>query len=278
VIFGRRYTHLTPREKPEAKKELWVKCEHCGKIVYEKKWKENLKICPHCQFCSRMTAAERIAQLTDADTFRELWPNLLSGDPLRFVGQKSYEEKLREDMKATGLKEALLTGEAKIGGCPVGFAALDPNFIMGSMGSVVGEKFMRLCEWCVEKKAPLVSVSGGGGGARMYEGVLALMQMAKTACAVSKLKERGVPYLSVLTDPTMGGVAASFAFLGDITIAEPKALIGFAGPRVIEQTIRQKLPAGFQRSEFLFDHGMIDLVVERKELKAALAKLLKVVG
>lgn len=276
MIFRKRYTRITPREKPEAKKELWVKCERCGKIVYEKKWKENLKVCPVCHFYSRMTAWERISQLTDPDSFQERWPNLVSDDPLKFVGIKSYQEKIKEEMVRTGLKEALVTGEAKIENYPVGFSVLDPHFIMGSMGSVVGEKFVRMAELCLEKKIPLVSVSGGGGGARMYEGVLSLMQMAKTAAAVSRLKKEGILYVSVLTDPTMGGVAASFAFLGDILIAEPKALIGFAGPRVIEQTIRQKLPPGFQSAEFLFEHGMVDLIVERKELRPTLQKIMRI--
>ena len=274
MIFRKRYTSITPKERPEVKKDLWVKCEGCGKLVYEKKWKENLKVCQHCGAYGRLTARERIDQLADPGTFKEWWPDVLSGDPLGFTGAKAYGEKLKEDMRRTGLNEALVTGAAKIGGQPAGLAVLDAHFIMGSMGSVVGEKFARACEACIEEQMPLVSVSGGGGGARMYEGVLSLMQMAKTSAAVGRLREEGVLYVSVLTDPTMGGVAASFALLGDIHIAEPNALIGFAGPRVIEQTIRQKLPAGFQRSEFLFKRGMVDLVVERKDLRSTLERLL----
>ncbi len=277
MIFRKRYASLTPREKPEAKKELWVKCEHCGKIIYEKKWKELLKVCPYCKAYGRLTAGERIEQLADPGSFRELWPDIISADPLQFVGVRSYVDKLKEDMLRTNLKEAMVVGEAKIGGFPTCLAILDPHFIMGSMGSVVGEKFARICELCLEKKTPLVSVSGGGGGARMYEGALSLMQMAKTAAAVWRLHSSGLVYISVLTDPTMGGVAASFAFLGDIILAEPKALIGFAGPRVIEQTIRQKLPPGFQSSEFLYQRGMIDLIVERKDLKSTISRILDII-
>ena len=276
MIFRRQYTHLIPKEKLEIKKDLWVKCESCGKMVYEKKWKENLKVCPFCSCYSRLTANDRISFLVDSGTFQERWPNLLSTDPLKFKGIKSYAAKIREDMEKTGLKEALVVGEAKIEGFPVVLTVLDSHFIMGSMGSVVGEKFTRACELCIEKKTPLVSVSGGGGGARMYEGMFSLMQMAKTSSAVGAMKKEGILYVSILTDPTMGGVAASFAFLGDIIIAEPNALIGFAGPRVIEQTIRQKLPHGFQRSEFLFKQGMIDLVVERKRIKTTIEKILRI--
>ena len=277
MIFRRRkYTTLTPKEKPEIRKELWVKCEHCGKLVYEKKWKENFKICPSCNSYSRLTAMERIALLADPGSFREHWKTLFSADPLRFVGVKSYEEKIHEEMRITGLQEALVAGEARISEYPVILSVLDPHFIMGTMGSVVGEKYLRACELAVERKVPLVSVSGGGGGARMYEGMLSLMQMAKTSAAVGRLKKAGVLYISILTDPTMGGVAASFAFLGDITLSEPNALIGFAGPRVIEQTIRQKLPPGFQRSEFLYKHGMIDLIVSRKEMRGTLQKILSI--
>jgi len=276
MIFRRRYTPITPKERPEVKKDLWVKCPECGKLVYEKKWKENLKVCPQCGAYGRLTWRERIDLLADRDSFTEWWPNLVSADPLGFKGVKSYEEKIREDMRRTGLKEALVAGEARIEGHTVCLAVLDAHFIMGSMGSVVGEKFCRACEACAERRIPLVAVSGGGGGARMYEGVLSLMQMAKTSAAVARLADAGVLYISVLTDPTMGGVAASFALLGDIILAEPKALIGFAGPRVIEQTIRQKLPHGFQRSEFLFKKGMVDIVVERRELRHTLARILTV--
>ncbi|MCD6408341.1 acetyl-CoA carboxylase carboxyltransferase subunit beta [bacterium] len=277
MIFRKKYVHISPKEKPDIKKDMWIKCENCGKLVYKKKWLENLKVCPECGLYSRMTAEERIKMIADEGTFKEKWPYMMSDDPLQFKGVKSYKEKLKEEIKKTGKREAMIVGECKIGGISSVIAVLDAHFIMGSMGSVVGEKFTRACEYAIENSLSLVSISGGGGGARMYEGVISLMQMAKTSAAVGKMKKAGLLYISVLTDPTMGGVAASFALLGDIIIAEPKALIGFAGPRVIEQTIRQKLPPGFQRSEFLFERGMIDLIVERKKLKETIIKILKIV-
>jgi len=276
MIFRKKYINLNPKETPEVKKELWIKCENCGKLIYERKWKENLKVCPFCNFHSRLTASERIESLVDEGTFKELWSEILPADPLNFVGVKSYKEKLKEETRKTGMREAIVVGDGKIGGFPVIVSILDSHFLMGSMGSVVGEKFVRAAERAIEKKIPLISVSGGGGGARMYEGVISLMQMAKTASEVGRMKKEGVLYISILTDPTMGGVAASFAFLGDIIIAEPNALIGFAGPRVIEQTIKQKLPPGFQRSEFLFQHGMLDMIVERKNLKPTIEKILRI--
>ncbi len=278
MIFRRkRYIKIEPKEKPEIKKDLWLKCEQCGKLIYKKKWEENLKVCPHCEFYGRMTAYDRIKMLADHDSFKELWTSLLSADPLGFTGVKAYTDKLKEEMQKTGLKEAIVTGECKIDGVPCMIAVIDAGFIMGSMGSVVGEKFVRAAEYAVEKKMPLVCVSGGGGGARMYEGVISLMQMAKTSASVGKMKKAGLLYLSVLTDPTMGGIAASFASLGDVIIAEPKALVGFAGPRVIEQTIRQKLPPGFQRTEFLYEHGMVDIIAKRADLKESIGKILKII-
>ncbi len=277
MIFKRKkYIEISPKEKVEIKKEMWVKCEQCGKLIYTKKLEENLKVCPECSFHFRMTARERINSLVDQGTFKEKYQNMESLDPLNFIGVKAYKEKLQEDMKKTGEKEAMVVGTGKIGNFPVALTVLDSHFIMGSMGSVVGEKFTRMCEFAIEKGLPLISVSGGGGGARMYEGVVSLMQMAKTSAAVGKLKKAGILYVSILTDPTMGGVAASFAFLGDVIIAEPKALIGFAGPRVIEQTIKQKLPPGFQTSEFLYEHGLIDMVVDRRNLKETIIKILRI--
>ncbi|MCM8772799.1 MAG: acetyl-CoA carboxylase, carboxyltransferase subunit beta [Candidatus Omnitrophica bacterium] len=277
MIFKRKkYIELTPKEKVDIKKEIWIKCDGCGKLLYTKKLEENLKVCPECSYHFRMTAEERIKSLIDEGTFVEKWRNLETCDPLNFVGVKSYKEKLQEDMKKTGMKEAIVVGTGKIGGFPVSLSVLDAHFIMGSMGSVVGEKFSRICEFSIEVGLPLISISGGGGGARMYEGVISLMQMAKTASSVGKLKKAGILYISILTDPTMGGVAASFAFLGDIIIAEPKALIGFAGPRVIEQTIRQKLPHGFQSAEFLYERGLIDMVVDRRDLKEIITKILRI--
>jgi acetyl-CoA carboxylase carboxyl transferase subunit beta len=276
IFKKRRYINLEPREKPEIKKDLWIKCEQCGKMVYKKQWLENLKVCSHCQYYGRMSAPERISSLADPGSFREINGNMVSADPLKFTGVKAYVDKLKEETFRTGLKEGLVTGEAKISGVSCVIGVLDAGFIMGSMGSVVGEKYVRAVEYAMEKKMSFVTISGGGGGARMYEGMFSLMQMAKTSAAVGKLKTAGLLYVSVLTDPTMGGVAASFAFLGDIIIAEPKALIGFAGPRVIEQTIRQKLPPNFQRTEFLYEHGMIDLIAARHDLKQVIGQILQI--
>jgi len=276
IFKRRRYVRIEPKEKAEIKKDLWFKCEKCGKLLYKKKWEENLKVCPHCGNYGRMSAYERINLLADTGSFKEMWADMTSCDPLNFTGVKAYKEKLKEEMEKTGLKEAIVTGECRIGGVPCVISVIDANFIMGSMGSVVGEKFTRAAEYALEKKIPFVCVSGGGGGARMYEGVISLMQMAKTSAVAGKLKKAGLLYISILTDPTMGGIAASFAFLGDIIIAEPGALIGFAGPRVIEQTIRQKLPQGFQRTEFLFEHGMIDIISKRQDLKENISKILHI--
>jgi len=276
IFRKKKYIEISPKEKVDIKKELWIKCEKCGKLVYTKKLEENLRVCPECSFHFRMPAGERIKSLIDEGTFTEKWEDMISCDPLNFVGVKSYKEKIEEDMKKTGMKEAMITGTGKIGDFPCALSVLDAHFIMGSMGSVVGEKFSRICELAIEQGLPLISVSGGGGGARMYEGVISLMQMAKTAASVGRLKKAGILYISILTDPTMGGVAASFAFLGDILIAEPKSLIGFAGPRVIEQTIKQKLPPGFQTAEFLYEHGLIDMVVDRRNLKETLIKILRI--
>jgi len=277
MIFRKKqYVPINPQEKPEIKKDLWVKCEACEKLIYKKQWAENLKICNHCGHYGRMSAWERIRALADNGSFKETNANLLSSDPLNFTGVKAYKDKLKEEMSKTGMNEGLVTGEGKIEGVSCMLSVLDAGFIMGSMGSVVGEKFARAAEEAVEKKLPFVSVSGGGGGARMYEGVISLMQMAKTSAVIGRMRDEGVLYISVLTDPTMGGVAASFASLGDIIIAEPKALIGFAGPRVIEQTTRQKLPPNFQKTEFLFEHGMVDIIAERQELKNRVGKILQI--
>jgi len=221
-----------------------------------------------------MSSEERIRFLIDKETFKELDGQLLSADPLQFKGPKSYKDKLKADQKATGLKEAVITGTGKIMTRKCAIAVTDSRFIMGSMGSVVGEKITRIIEKATKEKLPLIIVSGSGGGARMYEGMFSLMQMAKTSAALSRHHEKKLVFISVLTNPTMAGVMASFAGLGDVIVAEPKALIGFTGPRVIEQTIGQKLPADFQRSEFLLKHGLIDMIVERKELKTVIFKLI----
>jgi acetyl-CoA carboxylase carboxyl transferase subunit beta len=258
---------LKRRDIPEG---LWTKCEECGEIIYNKTLEEDFKICPKCDYHFTLSAPERIAQLVDEGTFRELFKDVVSGDPIKFKGPKSYPAKLKEDQAATGLSDAVITGEGLLQGKKVAIGVTDSRFIMGSMGSVVGERLTRLIEHATKQKLPLVIVSGSGGGARMYEGMYSLMQMAKTSQALAKHHEAKQLFVSVLTNPTMAGIMASFASLGDLIIAEPKALIGFTGPRVIEQTIRQKLPEGFQTSEFLLEHGMIDKIVHRRQLKTSL--------
>jgi len=260
----------TGKEIPEG---LWTKCKNCEEIIYNKELDENFKVCPKCGYYFRLSARERIAQLFEPRTFREYDKNLLPADPLSFTTDQSYRDKIIEDQKKTGLKEAVVTGEGMIAGQRVVCALLDFEFLGGSMGSVVGEKVTRAIEKALKKKLPLIIISASGG-ARMQEGVLSLMQMGKTAASLAKFSKKKLPFISILTDPTTGGVSASFAFLGDVILAEPKALIGFAGPRVIEQTIRQPLPEGFQQAEFLLKHGMIDLIVERKEIKKILVRIL----
>ena len=263
---------LKRRDIPEG---LWTKCDECGEIIYNKTLEEDFKICPKCDYHFTLSAPERITQLVDEGTFSELNGDLTSGDPIKFKGPKSYVNKLKEDQLATGLKDAVITGTGLMNQRKMALGVTDSRFIMGSMGSVVGEKLTRLIEYATAHKLPLVIVSGSGGGARMYEGILSLMQMAKTSQALAKHHEAKQLFISVLTNPTMAGVMASFASLGDIIVAEPRALIGFTGPRVIEQTIRQKLPEGFQTSEFLLEHGMIDKVVHRKQLKSALYQFIQ---
>jgi len=275
AIFGKpKYTVVKVSKKKDIPSGLWVKCDECGEIIYNKKLEENLKVCPKCDYHFVVTAQDRIRILLDEDSFSEHDADMASKDPLVFSGTKSYKSKIKKDQDATGLKEGAVTGEGKIGGKKVIVAVTDSRFIMGSMGSVVGEKITRAFEKATKEEMPVIIVSGSGGGARMYEGILSLMQMAKTSAATARHKKAGLLYISVLTNPTMAGVMASFASLGDVIIAEPKALIGFTGPRVIEQTIHQKLPEGFQRSEFLLEHGLIDMVVHRKNLKETLRQLL----
>jgi len=272
---------VKPRESnlPNGKKKnipagLWIKCPECGEMIFNKTLYENTFVCPKCQYHFVLCTSDRLKLLMDHGTFKEIDENLHSLNPLTFVGVKCYEDKLREAQQCTGLKDACITGIGKMDGQRVALAVTDSRFIMGSMGSVVGEKITRLIEVAVKKKLPVVIVSGSGGGARMYEGILSLMQMAKTSAALALLGDANLPFISVLTNPTMGGVMASFSSLGDIIIAEPKALLGFAGPRVIEQTIKQKLPKDFQTSEFLLEHGMIDLVVHRHDMKRSIADIL----
>lgn len=252
---------------------LWVKCDNCKEIIYKKEIEKNLKVCPKCNYHFRISAQERLELLVDKDTFEEMNGNITSGDPLGFRDTVSYKERIKENQKKSGLKEAVITGEARIKGYPVIIAIMDFSFLGGSMGSAVGEKIVRAAEAALEKKLPLITVSSSGG-ARMQEGIFSLLQMAKTSASIARLKEARVPFISILCDPTFGGVTASFAMLGDIIIAEPRSLIGFAGPRVIEQTIKQQLPENFQRAEFLLSHGMIDIVVDRKDLRDMIGRIL----
>jgi len=256
---------------------LWVKCPKCSKMVFNKELYKNLKVCPYCEYHFNMTAWERIESLADEGTFVEYDAGILPEDPLEFEGPKTYKDKLREDQQKTGLKDAAVCGICDINGISVTLSITDTNFIMGSMGSVVGEKITRNIERGLEKGLPVIIVSGSGGGARMYEGCLSLMQMAKTSAALQRLSERRIPFISVLTHPTMAGIMASFASLGDVIIAEPEALIGFTGPRVIKQTIKQELPPGFQRSEFMLTHGQIDIICRRKFLKDTISDILNIV-
>jgi acetyl-CoA carboxylase carboxyl transferase subunit beta len=252
---------------------LWVKCESCRQIIWKKDLEENLNVCPKCEKHFRIDARKRLALLLDENEYETSDGNLSSTDPLKFVDLKHYSSRLRQAQHDTGLKDAVINAQGKLLGRPVVVSAMEYAFIGGSMGAVVGEMITRAVERALDSKTPLIIVSASGG-ARMMEGVVSLMQLAKISAALARLDKAKVPYISVLTDPTTGGVTASFAMLGDLNIAEPGALIGFAGPRVIEQTIRQKLPAGFQRSEFLLEHGMLDAVVPRKELKPYIARAL----
>ncbi len=249
----------------------WVKCDACKEILYKEEVHNNLSVCPNCGKHFRISARRRINQIIDDGTFEEFNENMQTTDPLKFEG---YMKKLESLKEKTKINEAVTTGIGKINGNKVAIAVMDGNFMMGSMGSVVGEKITRIMEEAIKRKLPFIAFCVSGG-ARMQEGIISLMQMAKTSATLAKLNEKGLLYISVLTDPTTGGVTASFAMLGDIIIAEPKALIGFAGPRVIEQTIKQKLPEGFQKSEFLLEHGFIDMIVERKDMKNTLAKLIE---
>jgi acetyl-CoA carboxylase carboxyl transferase subunit beta len=260
-------------EKTVRTEGLWVKCESCRQIIWKKDLEENLNVCPKCEKHFRIDARTRLALLLDENQYETFDGNLSSTDPLKFVDLKPYSSRLRQAQHDTGLKDAVINARGKLLGRPVVASVMEYAFIGGSMGAVVGEMITRAVEHAAVSKTPLIIVSASGG-ARMMEGVVSLMQLAKISAALAKLDRAKVPYISLLTDPTTGGVTASFAMLGDLNIAEPGALIGFAGPRVIEQTIRQKLPAGFQRSEFLLSHGMLDAVVHRKELKPYIARAL----
>ena len=274
-LFGKGKYTLVKVKKKDIPEGLWSKCPECDTPAYSKGLKDNLNVCPKCNFHLSLTAPERVELFIDKDTFKEFDAHLTSTDPLEFKGPKTYKEKLESDQKATGLTDAVITGHGLLNQKNVVLAVTDSRFIMGSMGSVVGEKITRAVEYATANKLPVIIISGSGGGARMYEGVYSLMQMAKTCCALSRHHEAGLLYISILTNPTMAGIMASFAGIGDVIIAEPKALIGFTGPRVIEQTIRQKLPAGFQKSEFLLAHGLIDIIVDRKDLKNVITQIIE---
>ena len=253
---------------------LWIKCPRCANLVYRKELERNLRVCPRCGFHHRLSAADRLALVLDRDSFEETDAELVPGDPLGFVDEKPYPERVEEYQRKTGQPEAIITGTGAIEGARTVVGAMEFAFMGGSLGSVVGEKIARGAERAHDHRWPFV-LFVASGGARMQEGTLSLLQMAKTSVALARLADAGVAFVSVLCDPTTGGVAASFAFQGDVIVAEPGALIGFAGPRVIEQTIRQKLPEGFQTAEFLLEHGFLDAIVPRGELRATLARLLR---
>ncbi|MHB1660508.1 MAG: acetyl-CoA carboxylase, carboxyltransferase subunit beta [bacterium] len=252
---------------------LWIKCSSCSEIIYKKELERNLEVCPKCNYHFRIKAGRRIEIIFDEGSFQRLFEDIIPTDVLNFTDTKKYKDRLKEDAEKTGLSDAVVSGEGKIHGLRVASSIFDFNFMGGSMGRVAGEKIAKTFEHAIANKLPVIIFSSSGG-ARMQEGIYSLMQMSKTVALVSEFNKTGIPYISVLTDPTTGGVSASFATIGDVIIAEPKALIGFAGPRVIEKTIHQSLPEGFQRSEYLLEHGMIDMIVERKDLKDILKNLL----
>ena len=277
-LFSRRQAALKRRGKREIPAGLWTKCESCGQLIYNKALDENQRVCPKCDYHFPLEARQRLVLSIDDGTFEEWDEELTPVDALQFSVPTPYPEKFREEQRTCQMRDACLTGIGLLGGRELVVGVTDSRFMMGSMGSVVGEKLTRAIGRATERRLPLVIISGSGGGARMQEGMLSLMQMAKTSSALMKFATHGGLFVSVLTHPTMAGVLASFATLGDVILAEPRALIGFTGPRVIEQTIRQKLPEGFQRSEFLLEHGLIDAIVHRRDLKATLANLLSLCG
>jgi len=272
--FKREPTEIQTSEEKRVRTEgLWVKCDDCRQIIWKKELEENLNVCPKCDFHFRIDAPTRLALLLDEGSYQIKDESLASTDPLQFSDTRPYKSRLQKSQAETGLKDAIINAEGTLQGRPVIISAMEYSFIGGSMGAVVGEAITRAIERASEQSRPIIVISASGG-ARMMEGVISLMQMAKISAALARLDDARVPYISVLTDPTTGGVTASYAMLGDLNIAEPGALIGFAGPRVIEQTIRQKLPEAFQRSEFLLQHGMLDAVVHRKDLKGYIGRAL----
>jgi acetyl-CoA carboxylase carboxyl transferase subunit beta len=269
---------IKPKSKEEIKKtvkdELWIKCESCGAHIFKEDWIKSLSVCPKCNFHGKITAYERINQIIDSGTFKEMFNKISPSDPLDFVYAKgSYKEKIIETKEKTGLNESVVCGTGKIEGILVSIAVMDFRFFGGSLGSGTGEKILLATNYAYDHKIPCIIFSASGG-ARMHEGILSLMQMAKTCAGIARLKEKRIPYISVLTDPTTGGVVASYAMVGDVNIAEPGALIGFAGRRVIEQTIKQKLPENFQTAEYVLEHGFIDMICERKNLKSTIKNIL----
>lgn len=274
MAWFKKKKDIKTEKKVKIPEGLWIKCDSCREIIYKKEIEKNLQVCPKCNYHFRISAIERIKLIADEGSFVELDSELSTTDPLNFKDTITYRERLEENKRNTNLNEAAVYGNATINQRPVVLAIMDFSFMGGSMGSVVGEKITRAAERALKNRMPLITVSSSGG-ARMQEGMISLMQMAKVSASIARLKDAGVLYISVLADPTFGGVTASFAMLGDIIIAEPKSLIGFAGPRVIEQTIKQQLPENFQRAEFLLEHGMLDMIVERKDLKNTIYKLIE---
>jgi acetyl-CoA carboxylase carboxyl transferase subunit beta len=272
--FKRKKETLQAVDRKEMPDGLWVKCDECGEIIYKKELDKKLYVCPKCDHHFRIRSGDYLKILIDQGSFKEFNENIASTDPLKFKDSKKYTDRYKIATQKTGLKEAVVTGQGKIEGIPVVIGIMDFSFLGGSMGSVVGEKVARAADLALKEKKPLIIISASGG-ARMHEGVLSLMQMAKTSAKLALLSEANIPYISILTHPTTGGTTASFSMLGDVHIAEPRALIGFAGPRVIKQTIGQDLPEGFQRSEFLLEHGFVDVIIHRHELKNRLAGMLR---
>ena len=276
-IFQKPVLKLRSKIKSNVPEGLWTKCPSCGEVITQTELQQNLQVCPRCQHHMTLGARDRIESLADEGSFQEHDAEMLSVDSLKFRGVATYQDRLETYWKKTGLKDAVITGDAMIGGCSVGIAVMDFNFIAATMGSVVGEKITRTIERATKNRWPVIIVSASGG-ARMYEGMLSLMQMAKTSGALARHAAAKLPYISVLTNPTTAGVMASYASLGDIIMAEPKCMIGFAGPRVIRETTHQELPKGFQTAEFLQDHGLVDMIVARHRLRDTLSQLLHFFG
>lgn len=275
---GNSWKNVLPQNKRGVPEGLWRRCPGCQQTIFRKDVEKRFGVCPECDYHWYVSARQRVAQLIDEGTFEEWDADLWPADPLDFVDSKPYRQRLKDEQARTGLRDAAVTGQGMIRGRRVAFGVTDSAFIMGSMGSVVGEKLTRLIERATEQSLPLIIVSASGGGARMHEGMLSLMQMAKVSAALARFDQAGGLFISVLTNPTMGGVAASFASLGDLIFAEPKALIGFAGPRTIKATIRIELPKGFQTSEFLLEHGFVDRIVSRQNLKTEVARAIDYCG